>query len=52
MSVCEASVLDVIRVACYVHQISEAIEMVEHCHALGYETTLNIMAISVVAVQA
>ncbi len=43
------SVLDVIRVACYVHQISEAIEMVEHCTALGYETTLNIMAISVVA---
>ncbi len=42
------SVLDVIRVACYVHQISEAIEMVEHCHALGYETTLNIMAISTV----
>ena len=43
------SVLDVIRVACYVHQISEAVEMIEHCTALGYETTLNIMAISVVA---
>ena len=43
------SMLDVIRVACYVHQISEAVEMVEHCTALGYETTLNIMAISVVA---
>jgi len=43
------SVLDVIRVACYVHQISEAVEMVEHCTSLGYETTLNIMAISVVA---
>ncbi len=43
------SVLDVIRVACYVHQVSEAVEMVEHCAALGYETTLNIMAISVVA---
>ena len=43
------SVLDVIRVACYVHQISEAVDMLEHCHALGYETTLNIMAISVVA---
>jgi len=42
-------VLDVIRVACYVHQISEAVEMIEHCTALGYETTLNIMAISVVA---
>lgn len=41
------SVLDMIRVACYVHQISEAAQMIEHCHALGYETTLNIMAISV-----
>ncbi len=46
---CKDSVLDVIRVACYVHQISEAVEMVEHCAALGYETTLNIMAISVAA---
>jgi 4-hydroxy 2-oxovalerate aldolase len=43
------SVLGMIRVACYVHQISEAIEMLEHCHSLGYETSLNIMAISTVA---
>ena len=42
------SVLDVIRVACYVHQISEAKEMIAHCHELGYETYLNIMAISIV----
>ncbi|MCX6879894.1 MAG: aldolase catalytic domain-containing protein [Verrucomicrobia bacterium] len=42
------SVLDVIRVACYVHQVSEAADMIEYCHALGYETTLNIMAISTV----
>jgi len=45
----EESVLDMIRVACYVHQIPEAIAMVEHCHELGYETSLNIMAISLVA---
>ncbi|NDV60928.1 nucleoid-structuring protein H-NS [Puniceicoccales bacterium CK1056] len=44
---CKDSVLDMIRVACYVHQISEAREMIEHCHSLGYETTLNIMAVSV-----
>lgn len=44
----EDSVLDMIRVACYVHQISEAAEMVHHCHELGYETTINIMAISIV----
>ncbi len=40
------SVLSMIRVACYVHQVPEAIAMLEHCHALGYETSLNIMAIS------
>lgn len=43
------SVLDVIRVACYVNQISEAMDMLEHCDALGYETYLNIMAISIVS---
>jgi len=42
------SVLDMIRVACYANQINEAAEMVQHCHDLGYETTVNIMAISVV----
>ena len=43
------SVIDMIRVACYVHQISEAMEMVRHCHEMGYETTLNLMAISIVS---
>ena len=42
------SVLSMIRVACYAHQISEAVEMLEHCHEQGYETCLNIMAISIV----
>ena len=28
-----------IRVAFYAHQVSEAVEMIEHCHELGYETT-------------
>ena len=42
------SVLDVIRVACYVSQIPEAVEMIHHAHELGYETTCNIMAISAV----
>jgi len=40
------SVIDMIRVACYIHQIPTAIEMIEHFHNLGYETTCNIMAIS------
>jgi 4-hydroxy 2-oxovalerate aldolase len=40
------SVLDMIRVAFYAHQVSEAVEMIEHCHALGYETTANLMAVT------
>ena len=42
------SVISMIRVACYANQISEAREMIEHAHGLGYETSLNIMAISTV----
>lgn len=44
------SVIDMIRVACYIHQMPAAIEMIEHFHALGYETTCNIMAVSQVSV--
>lgn len=40
------SVIDMVRVACYIHQIPAAIEMIEYFHNLGYETTCNIMAIS------
>ena len=40
------SVIDLVRVACYIHQIPAAIEMVEYFHELGYETSCNIMAIS------
>jgi 4-hydroxy 2-oxovalerate aldolase len=40
------SVLDVIRVAFYAHQVSEAVEMIHHAHELGYETTANLMAVS------
>lgn len=40
------SVIDLIRIATYVNTIPAAIEMVEHCHQKGYETSVNIMAIS------
>lgn len=40
------SVIDMVRIATYIHTIPAAIEMIEHCHNLGYETTVNIMAIS------
>ena len=40
------SPVDMIRVATYIHTIPTALEMVEYCHDKGYETTINIMAIS------
>lgn len=40
------SPVDLIRVACYVHQIAGAIEMIEDAKKKGYEVTCNIMAIS------
>lgn len=41
------SVLDVIRVACYAHQVPEAVDMITFAHEQGYEVTANLMAISV-----
>ena len=40
------SVVDMYRIATYLNTIPSAIEMIEYCHAKGYETTINIMAIS------
>ncbi len=40
------SVLDMIRVAFYAHQVSEAVEMIEHSHEMGYETSANLMAVT------
>lgn len=40
------SVIDMIRVAAYVHQMPAAIDMIEDAKAKGYEVTCNIMAIS------
>ena len=42
----EDSVVDMVRIATYIHQIPAAIELIEDAHAKGYETTVNIMAIS------
>lgn len=40
------SVVSMARVACYVKDIDKAIALVNQMHAKGYETTVNIMAIS------
>ncbi len=44
----EQSVLDMIRVATYIHQIPTAIDMIKDAHDKGYETTVNLMAVSTV----
>ena len=42
------SVLDLIRVATYVHQIPVAVDMIKDAHDKGYEVTANLMAVSTV----
>ena len=42
----EKSAIDLIRVACYIHQVPEAVDMIKDAHDKGYETTCNIMAVS------
>ncbi|MFK2823920.1 aldolase catalytic domain-containing protein [Arcobacter sp. YIC-80] len=42
----EESVVDMIRIATYIHQLPAAIELIEDAHAKGYETTVNVMAVS------
>ena len=42
------SVLDVIRVATYVHQLPVAVDMIKDAHDKGYEVACNLMAISIV----
>ena len=42
------SVIDCVRVACYIHQVPGALDLVKDAHDKGYETALNIMAISTV----
>ncbi len=40
------SAIDLVRIATYINTMPGAINMAEYCHNLGYETTINIMAIS------
>ncbi|NIK66794.1 MULTISPECIES: aldolase catalytic domain-containing protein [unclassified Paenibacillus] len=40
------SLLDLIRVACYIQDVDKALQLVQLFHERGYETTLNIMALS------
>lgn len=49
--VSDESSLDMIRIACYVHQIDTAIALAHHCQDKGYETTINLMAVSTVGLR-
>jgi len=40
------SLIDMQRVACYVHQVDKAVWLAEHCIDKGYEVTINLMAVS------
>jgi 4-hydroxy 2-oxovalerate aldolase len=40
------SVFDMMRIAFYANQVSEAVEMILDAHEKGYETTANLMAVS------
>lgn len=42
----DQSVIDMVRVATYIHQMPEALAIVKDADEKGYETTLNLMAIS------
>ena len=42
------SVIDMIRVATYISQIPTALDMVKDAHDKGYETTVNLMAASII----
>lgn len=44
----QESVVDMIRVATYINQIPTALDMVKDAHDKGYETTVNLMAVSTV----
>ena len=40
------SPIDLVRIATYINTIPAAVEMIENCAKTGYETTINIMAVS------
>ncbi len=43
------SVVSMVRVAFYANQVSEAVEMIQHAHEMGYETCANLMSVSAVS---
>jgi 4-hydroxy 2-oxovalerate aldolase len=44
----DKTAVDMVRVACYIHQIPSALDMIKDAHDKGHETTINLMAVSTV----
>jgi 4-hydroxy 2-oxovalerate aldolase len=44
----DKSVISIVRVACYIHQVPTALDMIKDAHDKGYQTTFNLMALSTV----
>ena len=44
----DQSIIDMVRVATYIHQIPTALDMIKDAHEKGYETCINLMAVSTV----
>jgi 4-hydroxy 2-oxovalerate aldolase len=44
----DKSIIDMIRIATYIHQIPTALDMIKNAHDKGYETCINLMAVSTV----
>lgn len=44
----DQSVIDCVRVACYIHQIPTALDMIQDAHDKGYETMMQLMAVTIV----
>jgi 4-hydroxy 2-oxovalerate aldolase len=42
----DKSVIDMVRVAAYIHQVPTALDMIKDAHDKGYETCINIMSVS------
>ena len=45
----QQSAIDLVRIATYVHQLPSAIDMIKDAHDKGYETSVNLMSISLVS---
>lgn len=44
----EQSIIDIVRVATYIHQIPTALDMIKDAHDKGYRVTANLMAVSTI----